>query len=151
MSEFHDPIDPATVPDRRCAKCGGVMRAVDAGTEGRSPVARYACDACSHQIKITPLSDTGGWIALALFAWACISGLIYLTAKPFDSGSVIWIGVILIGFMSPFLPTYLKAKRYPYMDGNEPAASIGFAGNLLFFSLISGVILSIAAAISLFV
>mgnify|MGYP001553740240 CR=1 FL=1 len=149
MSEFHDPIDPSTLPKRKCAECGGVMKAVDAGTEGRSPVARYACDSCNHQAKLTPLENTGGWIALALLAWAIIAGLLFITGKPYDAESVIWTGIILIGFIAPFLPTYLKAKKYPFFDGEESGASSGFAGNLLFVALIFGVVLSGAAAISL--
>lgn len=150
MSEFHDPVDPSILPKRRCAECGGVMKAVDAGTEGRSPVARYACESCNHQVKITPLTDTGGWMAIALLAWAIIAGILYMTGKPYDAVSLIWTGIILIGFMAPFLATYLKAKKYPFTDGQEPGASIGFAGNLLFVALVFGTVLTVAAAISLF-
>lgn len=150
MSEFHDPVDPSTLPNRRCAECGGVMKAIDAGTEGRSPVARYACESCSHQVKITPLTDTGGWMAIALLAWAIIAGILYIAGKPYDAESVIWTGIILIGFMAPFLSTYLKAKKYPVTDGHESSASVGFAGNFLFVALVFGVVLIGSAAISLF-
>lgn len=149
MSEFHDPVDPSKLPNRRCAECGGVMKAIDAGTEGRSPVARYACESCNHQVKITPLTDTGGWMAIALLAWATIAGILYITGKPYDAESVIWTGIILIGFMAPFLATYLKANKYPITDGHEPGASVGFAGNLFFVALVFGVVLTGAAATSL--
>lgn len=86
---------------------------------------------------------------MALLAWAAIAAVLYVTGKPYDAESVIWTGIILIAFIMPFLPTYLRAKRYPFIDGAEQGVSSGVIGNLLFLAMLIGVVLSVAAAASL--
>ncbi len=144
MSEFEDPIDPKSLPLRRCSECSGEMHAIEAGSESFSPVARYACASCERQIKIVPMASTGGWIAMSLIAWIILATLIYFTSKPFDATSVVWIGLILTVFLAPFVPPYLRNKRNPVIGTAEPSAAEGVLASAAFIVFLFAAVGTIA-------
>ncbi len=149
MHDDEDSVDPATLPQRRCAQCGAAMSAAETGEESFSPFAWYECGACGHRAKITPLADTGGWMAMALVAWLFVTGLIWLTSKPFDSSSVAWMAGIFVALMAPLIPVYLKTRRYPVIDSDGATWLHGFAGNLLFIVVLFAAVLVVAAGLGL--
>lgn len=149
MSEFEDPIDPKALPLRRCSECSGEMHAIEAGSESFGPIARYACASCERQVKIVPMASTGGWIATSLIAWAFLAGLIYLTSKPFDAMSVVWIGLTLTAFLAPFVPPYLRNKKNPVIGAAEPSVGDGVLASAAFIVFLFAAVGTIAALASL--
>ncbi|MGD1933052.1 MAG: hypothetical protein ACFB0Z_00860 [Candidatus Phaeomarinobacter sp.] len=149
MHDDNDSVDPDTLPQRRCVPCGAAMSATEVGEESFSPFAWYECRSCGHRAKITPLADTGGWMAMALVAWLFVAGLIWLTSKPFDGSSVAWMAGIFAALMAPLLPVYLKTRRYQVIDKDDATWRHGFAGNLLFIVVLFAAVLMVAAGLGL--
>ncbi|MEO0962190.1 MAG: hypothetical protein AAFY01_07170, partial [Pseudomonadota bacterium] len=121
----------------------------ETGGESFSPFAWYECPTCQYRVKITPQSDTGSWMAFSLVAWVFAAGLIWLTSKPFDETSVAWIASTLVVFVGPLLPTLLKARRHPVIDGDDPTWLDGLMGNMLFIILLFAVVLAGAGILGL--
>lgn len=88
-------------------------------------------------------------MAFSLVAWVFAAGLIWLTSKPFDETSVAWIASTLVVFVGPLLPTLLKARRHPVIDGDDPTWLDGLMGNMLFIILLFAVVLAGAGILGL--
>lgn len=148
MSEFHEPLDPKTLPLRRCASCGADMAAVDAGSSSFQPMARYVCSACGHDVKLSTLASAGRWFAIGLVAWAAVSGLL-LHDKNATETRYIWMALLLVGFTGPFVFQAWKIRRYPVVNGSEAGPGEGLVASMLFMVLLFVVAMLLVAGFRL--